>query len=100
MAPIASEIDKNTPINVSADILVRLRAKFSSRPNSKQKLNIDRYGAVYDSPMMTPIATPVSAALPTACEKNAMRFATTIVPMPPSNGPMTNAQRKPLTTNA
>ena len=58
VAPIASEIDKNTPINVSADILVRLRAKFSSRPKSKQKLNIDRYGAVYDSPMMTPIATP------------------------------------------
>ena len=100
VAPIASEIDKNTPINVSADIFVRLREKLSSRPNNKQKLNIETYGAVYDSPMMTPMATPVSAALPTACEKNAMRFATTIVPMPPSSGPMTSAHRKPLTTNA
>ena len=98
--PIASEIERNTPISVSADIFVRLRAKFSTRPNSKQKLNIDMYGAVYDSPMMTPIATPVSAALPTACEKNAMRFATTIVPMPPSSGPITNAHKNPLTTNA
>ena len=100
VAPIASEIDRNTPISVSADIFVRLRVKFSTRPNSRQKLNIDMYGAVYDSPMMTPMATPVSAALPTACEKNAMRFATTIVPMPPSSGPMTSAHRKPLTTNA
>jgi hypothetical protein len=50
--------------------------------------------------MMTPIATPVSAALPTACEKNAMRLATTMVPMPPSKGPMMNAHKKPLTTNA
>ena len=42
VAPIASEIERNTPINVSADIFVRLRAKFSSRPNSRQKLNIDK----------------------------------------------------------
>ncbi len=100
VAPIASEIDRNTPISVSDDIFVWLREKFRNNPNSRQKLNIDMYGAVYDSPMITPMATPVSAALPTACEKNAMRFATTIVPMPPSSGPMMNAHKRPLTTNA
>ncbi len=50
--------------------------------------------------MITPMATPVSAALPTACEKKAMRLATTMVPMPPSSGPTTSAHRKPLTTKA
>ena len=85
---------------MSEDIFVRLREKFRNSPNSRQKLNMDMYGAVYDSPRITPMATPVSAALPTACEKNAMRFATTMVPMPPSRGPMMNAHNSPLTTNA
>ena len=41
VAPMASEIDRNTPISVSDDIFVRFRVKFSNRPNSRQKLNID-----------------------------------------------------------
>jgi hypothetical protein len=50
--------------------------------------------------MITPMATPVSAACPTAWEKNAMRLATTMVPMPPSSGPSISAHSRPLTTKA
>ena len=46
VAPIASDIDKNTPISVSDDIFVRFLAKFRNKPNRTQKLNIDMYGAV------------------------------------------------------
>ena len=44
------------------------------------------------------MATPVIAALPTAWEKKAMRFVTTIVPTPPSTGPIRSAQISALMT--
>jgi len=39
--PIASEIDRNTPISVSEDILVWFFEKLSRNPNRMQKLNIE-----------------------------------------------------------
>ena len=49
------------------------------------------YGAENGSPSSTPIAIPVIAACPTASEKKAIFFVTTIVPIPPSIGPINNA---------
>ncbi len=44
------------------------------------------------------MATPVSAAWPTASEKKAKRLTTTKVPSPPSTGPIIKPASKALTT--
>ena len=44
------------------------------------------------------MATPVSAAWPTASEKKAKRLTTTRVPRPPSTGPISRPARSALTT--
>jgi len=44
------------------------------------------------------MATPVSAAWPTASEKNAKRLTTTKVPRPPNTGPIIRPANRALTT--
>ena len=57
------------------------------------------YGALSGSPSSRPIATPVSAAWPSAALKNAIRRVTTRWLTPPRIGASTSTQRKPRTRN-
>ena len=67
-------------------------------PNNIQYVKSEIYGAEKGSPNSTPIAIPVIAACPTASEKKAIFFVTTIVPIPPSIGPISNAHIMALIT--
>jgi len=97
-APAASESDRKTAISVSAGMRVRCRVNSIARAKSVQKANSETYGRCVGSPSNSPSATPVIAAWPTACAKNASRFVTTSGPTPPSRGPSSSAHTRALTT--
>ena len=84
-----------TPISVSGGSVAWRLTKTIASVDSRQKPNMPPYGAFSGSPSSRPIATPVSAAWPSAALKNAMRRVTTRWLRPPSIGASTSTQRKP-----
>ena len=88
-----------TPIRVSGGSVACRLAYTMPSVVSRQNPNMPPYGALSGSPSSRPIATPVSAAWPSAALKNAIRRVTTRWLSPPSMGARISTQKNPRMRN-